>query len=192
MRVNGWILVACILKEQVTLGSTGWMAKSGVLYLKEAVFDPQRSGWMAEICGGIRGRICREWQLRTLWQDCVRHFPLDTKQLRDLGFGGENRKTCAINLAEVSSRARERHTRVDAAAAVVSGWVSFPKPRCTPSGCVGLEEEQQTSMQQQQHHPSPIRFAKQQLHGNNKPTNWEQPFRGALMAWGVLEMLQLA
>jgi hypothetical protein len=52
-----------------------------------------------------------------------------------------------------------------------SGWVSFPKPRCMPSGCVGLEEEQQTSMQQQQHHPSPIRFAKQQLHGNNKPTN---------------------
>jgi hypothetical protein len=31
------------LKEQVTLGSTGWMAKSGVLYLKKAVFDPKRS-----------------------------------------------------------------------------------------------------------------------------------------------------
>ncbi len=41
--VNGRSSVSWILKEQVTLGSTGWMAKSGVLYLKEAVFDPKRS-----------------------------------------------------------------------------------------------------------------------------------------------------
>lgn len=46
------------------------------------------------------------------------------KQLRDLGFGAQNRKPSAIILAEVCSRQRERHTRVDAAAAVVE-WVDF-------------------------------------------------------------------